>query len=42
MAILQMQATYNKIHSKTRVKIKNCFGLLKVGGEGSKIQQNIK
>jgi len=27
--ITRMQATYNKIHSKTRVKIENCFGLLK-------------
>ncbi|XP_071571066.1 putative nuclease HARBI1 [Temnothorax nylanderi] len=25
----RMQITYNKIHSKTRVKIENCFGLLK-------------
>lgn len=27
--ITRMQVQYNKIHSKTRVKIENCFGLLK-------------
>jgi len=27
--ITRMQIRYNKVHSKTRVKIENCFGLLK-------------
>lgn len=27
--ITRMQIQYNKVHSKTRVKIENCFGLLK-------------